>query len=255
MPNLVITFLVAVALFAAMAVASWVGARYARRRPMPDKEAEGAFLLVSSVFALLGLLVAFTFAAAFDRFNVRRKILVDEANAIGTAYLRLDLLPAEAQPALREKMRHYASVRARLHDDLVHPERANADMVESDELQQVIWSHALAASEQAPASTRMLLLPSLNEMFDITTTRHVAIKTHAPTLVFVTLFGIALICAGLVAYVNASRGRLGWLHALAFSVITLTLCVILDAEFPSYGLIRMDPYNQVLHDLRASMGG
>src|SRR5437870_4214168 len=58
-----------------------------------------------AVFALMGLLIAFTFSGAADRFNTRRQLIVEETNAIGTAYLRLDLLPASAQPKLREDFR------------------------------------------------------------------------------------------------------------------------------------------------------
>jgi hypothetical protein len=63
--------------------------------------------LEATVFALLGLLIAFTFSGALQRFDLRRAQAVDEANAVGTAYLRIDLLPASAQPALRESFRNY----------------------------------------------------------------------------------------------------------------------------------------------------
>ena len=79
------------------------------------KAAEGAVagrgVIEGVVFALLGLLVAFTFSGAAARFDTRRQLIVEEANAIGTAYLRLDLLPADAQPTLRERFRQYLAAR------------------------------------------------------------------------------------------------------------------------------------------------
>jgi hypothetical protein len=90
-----------------------VGHRYGRRRveTVGGSAAEGTGVVEAAMFALLGLLIAFTFATAYSRFNTRRDLVVQEANAIGTAYLRLDLLPAEAQSDLREKFRAYVDSR------------------------------------------------------------------------------------------------------------------------------------------------
>src|SRR6476469_4199228 len=78
----------------------------------PKKLAEGAGAAEAAVFGLLGLLIAFTFSGAASRFEDRRHLVTEEANAIGTAYLRVDLLPADAQPELRRLFRRYTDVRA-----------------------------------------------------------------------------------------------------------------------------------------------
>jgi len=100
-----IPFLIVIGLFLAMMLALMVG-QYMRRRHLLDEMASARTRLTAveaAIFGLLGLLVAFTFSGASSRYDVRRQITVDESNAIGTAYLRLDLLPAQAQPVLREK--------------------------------------------------------------------------------------------------------------------------------------------------------
>ena len=86
-----------------------LGRRIGQRRAVTDTEAAvvGVGVLDGAVFALLGLLIAFTFYGAASRFDTRRQLAVEEANAIGTAYFRLDILPPDAQPALREKFRRY----------------------------------------------------------------------------------------------------------------------------------------------------
>jgi len=71
----------------------------------PEGARAGAGAVEGSVFGLLGLLIAFTFSGAAFRFDARRQLAVEETNAIGTAYLRLDLLPADKQPALRDSFR------------------------------------------------------------------------------------------------------------------------------------------------------
>ncbi|HEX6722674.1 MAG TPA: hypothetical protein VF107_14000, partial [Burkholderiaceae bacterium] len=89
--------------------------RWLRRRTISRPDGAGQLLNVASleaaVFGLLGLLIAFTFSGALTRFDLRRAQVVDEANAIGTAYLRIDLLPASAQPRLRETFRQYVDAR------------------------------------------------------------------------------------------------------------------------------------------------
>ena len=78
----------------------------------------GSGAVEGAIFALLGLLVAFTFSGAAARFDTRRQLIVEETNAIGTAYLRLDLLPAEVQPTLRERFRQYLAARLEVYRKL-----------------------------------------------------------------------------------------------------------------------------------------
>ena len=79
----------------------------------------GASLVDAAVTGILGLLIAFTFAGAQSRLDARRQLIVRETNIIGTAYLRLDLLPPEDQPAIRQLFRDYVDARLRMHDGLL----------------------------------------------------------------------------------------------------------------------------------------
>jgi hypothetical protein len=100
----------------------------------------------------------------------------------------------------------------------------------------------------------MLLLPALNAMIDITTTRTMATQMHPPTIIFVMLFGLALASAMLAGYAMAGAKTRSWLHMLGFAVaLAVSVYVILDLEFPRLGLIRVDPFDQALVDLRKSM--
>ena len=106
-----------------------------------------------AVFALLGLLIAFTFSGASSRFDTRRQLIVEETNDIGTAYLRLDLLPADLQPALRESFRRYLDARIEVYRKLPDIAAAKKSLAKADELQRQIWRQAIVASraEGAPA--------------------------------------------------------------------------------------------------------
>src|SRR5512147_455234 len=113
MNRVIVASLFAAGLFVGMILLLEFGRRLGRRREGKDEEGARAGLgaVEGAVFALLGLLIAFTFSGAASRFDARRELIVEEANAIGTAYLRLDILPAGAQPALREKFRQYVETR------------------------------------------------------------------------------------------------------------------------------------------------
>jgi hypothetical protein len=113
MSHAVIVFVFTSGLFLGMLLFMEIGRRVAVRRMREDTGAagEGVGTVDGAVFALLGLLIAFTFSEASSRFDTRRQLIVEETNDIGTAYLRLDLLPADLQPALRESFRRYLDAR------------------------------------------------------------------------------------------------------------------------------------------------
>jgi hypothetical protein len=229
-----------------------------RVRLRHQESADGSSLSVidGAIFGLLGLLLAFAFSGADSRFEARRQLIVQETNAIGTAWLRFDLLPAAAQPQVRQDFRRYVDDRIAYYRDLSdNPAKAKPDLAESNALQAKIWSESLAAAEQSgsPAVLTMVL-SSLNDVIDITTTREVALDTHPPTLVYVLLFVLALASALVAGFeMGAPRSR-PWLHTVVYAVaLTITIYTILDLEYPRAGLVRIDRYDQVLINQRNSM--
>jgi hypothetical protein len=182
-------------------------------------------------------------------------LITDEANAIGTAYLRLDLLPSGVQPRLRELFRRYVDVRYSAYRGQ-DESAARTKLDESAELQEAIWEMASSAVLEpgTPASTPTLLLGSLNEMIDITTTREMATRNHPPVAVFLLLGTLSLACALLVGYGTSPNAMRSWLHTVAFAaIVSVTVYVIIDLEFPRLGFIRVDSADEVLAELRESM--
>lgn len=253
-----IAFLIGFALFVGMLLLMEVGRRIGLRQKKVDPEGalSGTGAVDSSVLALLGLLVAFTFSGAASRFDARRQLIVEETNAIGTAYLRLDLLPASTQPPLRDLFRRYVESRIATYRKLPDLEAADEELARSKALQGEIWSQAVAAGnmEGVPTTASMLLLPALNNMIDITTTRTMAGKMHPPSVIFAMLFALALVSALLAGYGMAGRKSRSRLHVLGLAAVTgIAVYVICDLEFPRAGLIRVDAFDQALVDLRRSM--
>jgi hypothetical protein len=183
-------------------------------------------------------------------------LIVEETNAIGTAYLRLDMLPTAAQPALRDSFRRYLDARIEVYRKLPDIAAAKQELSVGNKLQGEIWRQAIAAvrAEGAPPQAPQVLLPALNAMIDITTTRTMVTLLHPPGIIFVMLFALALVSALLSGYGMAGGKSRSWLHILSFAfIIAITVYVILDIEYPRMGLIRVDAFDQALVDLRETM--
>jgi hypothetical protein len=248
----------ALSMLIGMLVCMELGRRWGARWLAHDKEdtISGLGLAQGAIFTLYGLLLAFTFSEATSRFDLRRELIAEESNAIGTAYLRLDLLKPESQPAMRQQFREYLDSRLEVYRRMPDVVAAEAELVRSGKLQEGIWARAVADTrlEGAHPEAGKLLLPAVNAMIDITATRTMAARIHPAPIIYKLLFLLALICSLMAGYGMAGSKKRNWLHTTAFAVVTAaSVYVILDIEYPRAGLIRISVYDQVLIDLRKSM--
>jgi hypothetical protein len=210
--------------------------------------------LEAAVFALLGLMIAFTFSGALNRFDSRRVQAIEEANAIGTAWLRIDMLPAAAQPPVRDLVRKYVDARIDTYRKLPDIAAAQAEAVRAQKLQNEIWTQALNAARvgEDRLAIEMLLIPALNQMFDLSATRIAATQIHPPIIIYAMLIGLALASALLAGYQSAEL--VDPIHRFGFAtIIALTIYVIVEIEYPRLGIVRIDAIDQLLVNVRASM--
>jgi len=233
------------------------GRRIGARRLADEGEtaAKGFGAIESAVFALLGLILAFSFSGALARFDARRHLVVAEANDIGTAFLRIDLLPTDAPAPMRDLFRRYLDSRIETYRKLPDTEAAQTELARSLKLQSEIWSLAVSSSQKSTTpQAMMVLLPALNAMIDITTTRTEAAILHSPPIIWVMLGTLTFACALFAGYDMAGRKHLNLLHSAAFAVVlAVTVYVIIDLEYPRIGLIQMSDSDRVLLQLRESM--
>ncbi len=238
-----------VALFCAIAFGRRLG------RGLQEQGGPGVAAIEASVFALLGLLVAFTFSGAAQRMAERRNLVIEEVNAIGTAWLRIDLLDPTDQPGVRERFRGYVDQRIRY-------ERHVADLTEragiatkAAEKQQEIWRASIAAARNGvPPALGASYLGAVNDMFDAATSLIAAQKVHPPLAAYVFLGFLALTGAFLVGVNLAATKRGTLLHQLIYAVVmTAALYIIIDFEFPRIGTIRIDQSDALLFAQRESM--
>ena len=228
-----------------------------RRRPKESEGERGSLgTIEGAVFALFGLVMAFGFSGAASRFNEKRMLIAEEVNTIETAYLRLHLVPRQAQSELQELFRHYVDSRLETYRRLPNMQAAEEEMARSKKIQEEIWSNAVAATllPNSHPDAGKLLLPALNNMIDMATTRTMALQLHPPRIVYWLLFGLGLLCSLLAGYRMAIGQHRSWIHILCFTVITvIVVYVILDVEYPRAGLIRLEANDQMLVQVRENM--
>jgi hypothetical protein len=190
-----------------------LGERHRDRDSGSEKSSPGA--TEGAVFALLGLFLAFTFSGAGARFDTRRQLVAQEANAIGSAWQLISILPENRQAEMRQLMREYLDARlqtSRLYSDRKAQRAANQ---KTTELQQRLWSTATAAAKesgQVPQFT--LVLPALGNMFDLAASRMAVTRLHPPPVLYITLVFLALVSAVFVGYGMAGKKVRSLAHTL-----------------------------------------
>ncbi|MBL8746545.1 MAG: DUF4239 domain-containing protein [Phycisphaerae bacterium] len=253
----VIAACIAFGLFLGMLLLLEVGRRIGKRRHARDAEGARAGIgaIEGSMFGLLGLLIAFTFSGAASRFDHRRMQIVEEANAIGTAYLRIDLMPAEQRDSMRARFREYLDSRLKAFELVPDLKAVDAELARTAQIQDAIWKSAMeGVAASGPGPLAMLFVPAVNQMFDMGTARTATARLHPPMVIFALLASLTLIGALLAGFGMAGGKARSPLHMVAFAlVMATTVYVIADIEYPRIGLLKVDDFDIVLNDLRRSM--
>ena len=244
----------AVAVFVAMPaccqVGYWLG-RHVRRRPDSDAMSH-TMNWQAAVLALAALLIGFTFSMAMQRFEDRKKILINEANAIGTAYLRTRLVDDPPGEEIRALMRQYIDERVALYD-AHEPERIEAAEHVSGVLQQQIWARVMSAARgyQRPVMTG-LLVTAVNEMIDVADERRGVRENPVPytaIIVLVLVSAIAMASIGHTCGVSGKRLLFGML--LLPLLVAAVIVLVYDLANVSSGLVR--PGNQSIVHLKQEL--
>jgi hypothetical protein len=231
-----------------------MGRRLGRRSKHDQEEGAGFGAVEAAVFGLLGLLIAFTFSGAADRFNTRRSLIADEANAAEAAYMYADMLVPETQRRMQEERRQYLDVRIAIYRKLPDIDNFSPELLRSKELRKLIWAEALAARGVSSLESNAPLLPALIRLFEVGNLRIVANQTHAPGMILAVLMVLAFACALLAGYGMSRSKTRSWMHTLGFALIlAISVYVILDLEYPRAGLIQLGSYDQILIDARKAM--
>ncbi len=202
--------------------------------------------LVGAMLGLLALLLAFTFSLAASRFDTRRNLVLDEANAIGTTWLRAGLLQEPHRAEIRRLLREYVEVRL----DAVQQGQAQRGIARSEELQEHLWAEAVAVGQKEPSSILVgLFIASLNEVIDLHAKRVTFdLRTRIPTSIWAALYFIALLSLGAMGYHAGLLGARKFFTIIpAILTFSIVLLLIADLDRPQEGLFKTS--QQALEDV------
>ncbi|MEI6720511.1 MAG: hypothetical protein WCO67_07095 [Betaproteobacteria bacterium] len=247
--------LIALALLATMVVAVEAGYRLGLRRHANADAKAHINTIQASILGVLALLLGFTFQLSMQRYDTRGDAVVDEANAIGTAWLRTDIIPAALQQDTKALFRSYVAIRVRAGEVSI-ADRAALDALatEATRAQNALWVQAKKALEAEPnAATSGLFVQAVNDMFDQQAKRDATLIRHVPELVLLLLY-VTFLMAGSI--IGLSAGVAGHRPSFASYVLVMLIVVlvfiILDLDRPRRGLILVD--HGPLTSLQQSMG-
>jgi hypothetical protein len=203
-----------------------------------------------TLLGLLALLLAFTFGMSNSRYDTRRQLVIEEANAIGTAILRTDIYPDSIRTVLRGHLRDYVEARIAFYQVGMDVEKIISEYKKAGEISSTIWSITAEYAKQDNLTTRTSeLIPALNAMIDVTTTRRAAGESTIPDSIMYFLFILCLCAAFLLGYDR--KNKFDWIVVIGFALmLAITVFTIIDLDRPRSGLINMDTPNQKIIELR-----
>ncbi|MFZ1933824.1 MAG: hypothetical protein WCB27_23745 [Thermoguttaceae bacterium] len=237
---------------AVMLVALEAGYRLGRRRSERSEHEKESLVgaAVAATLALASFMLAFTFGIAGSRFDARRQAVLDEANAIGTTYLRASLLPEDRGKDIRRLLRQYVDSRL----EAVRTGEIEKGLRRSGELHRQLWAEAEPIAKKHPESIQVgLFIQALNQTIDLHTTRVVAsLYSRIPLVVWIALY---LLAAVSVLGIGYQAGLTGKARSISFLILAVTFAVVLflvaDLDRPREGMLRVS--QQALIDLRSMM--
>jgi len=240
-------------LFVLLAIGGGMGLGAIGHRASAGKAADSSGSVVGATLGLLAFILAFTFGMAASRYDARKQLLLDEVNAIGTAYLRAGLLPGPYQTEVRTLLREYVDVRARAAHE---PATLAEGIARSEEIQNRLWSQAEQMTARNPASIAQgLFVQSLNEVIELHGKRvAVGLQYRIPSTIWLGLYVVAALAMIAVGYqFGQSRHwqiTVSVLLALAFSAV---LTLIADLDRAAEGTVRLN--QRPLFELQQKLHG
>lgn len=236
----------------------WIRYRVAAKSGESPEETSDKGYLFSGLLGLLALLIAFTFGLAVDRFEGRRNLVAAEANAIGTAEMRVQLLPGPDGARLADMLRDYARTREAygLAVAADKPPLARSAAAQRTALQ------TAALSALGPVATTPLapfVGQSINSVLDIGVEREAMINARVPVTVLAALVLYTLLTAAVLGYgLTGAKARHRATTVILFALLTLAILLILDLDRPQGGAIHVDqtPMTQLVASFppRGSLG-
>jgi hypothetical protein len=206
----------------------------------------------AAVLGLLALMLSFTFNIAFTRFEARRQIIILESNEIGTAILRTKLYPDSVGRLMRAEFKKYIDARIAYYEAGNNPIRLAEARSESTKHSDSIWK-IVALQTQEPASLvrSNQMIPAMNDLIDIVTTRDKLRAAYIPDIMLLVLFFLIAICSFLIGFTTKAKQTLPTIAVGFALIISITVFLILDLVHSYVGFITQDSAEETIVALKS----
>jgi len=206
-----------------------------------------------SISLLLSLLLGFTLAMALPRYEDRKKLIIDEANAIGTTALRARLLPEPARSTTLRLLSDYVDARVEFSTAPVNGQELQNSLARTKQLQEALWQQSVAAAEQNPTPLTAIFVQSLNESIDLTEKRLATLENRIPDAIWILLVLISILSCLTIGV--SERRRFWFLMVVSPLTIAIVMALIADLDSPRTGLIQVGQQSlqRVQQDLKSGV--
>jgi hypothetical protein len=230
-------------------LAAWLGSWLRRRLSFDEKHRDDFSLILTATLTLLGLLIGFSFSMAANRYDMRKNLEEAEANAIGTEYLRADLLPAADRDKVRGLLKQYVDLRIGFYT--AEPGDVARLNAETARLQAGLWSAVAGPATRQPDPVIALAVVGMNDVINAQGYTQAAWWNHVPLSAMVLMGTIAFMCNVLIGYGARGAPRYSRLLLILPLFVALAFALVFDIDTPRLGLIKIVPQN--LHALQESL--
>lgn len=246
-------YVIAIFLFILVLSSFFVGIKIRRNviKKHPERANDDFGSISSSLLGLLALLLAFTFGMANSRFDDRRKLSVQEANAISTVVLRADFLPDSMRIILRTQLEEYLETRIAFNQSGMDLDKMADNFYKADVINNNIWKSVADYGKTNMEITRVSeIVPALNDMIDITISRRAAGEANIPDSIQFLLIVLCVCSTFLMGYER--KNKIDLTVVVGFSLmLALTVFTIIDMDRPRSGLVNLDEANSKIIELRS----
>ncbi|HUL76617.1 MAG TPA: hypothetical protein VL691_05070 [Vicinamibacteria bacterium] len=218
---------------------AWIERRW---RPLKEEERETFQVISGAALTLLGLIIAFSFSMAVGRYDQRKNLEEAEANAIGTEFLRVELMPAAVSEKAKELLRTYVDRRILFYEER-HEGRLGRIADDTARLQGELWSMVRTAAAAQPDPVMAVIVSGMNDVLNSQGYTQAAWWNRIPEGAWILMVAIAMSCCALVGY-SAHEVRPSVLVILP-AILSIAFFFIADIDSPRHGLIRVMPHNLI----------
>lgn len=254
MIHFLLVFLILVSLLLILVACVALGQWFGRRQLLmhPKQKLEVVKVAEASVFALLGLLIAFTFSGAYQRFENRKIHILEEANAYDAALYYTDVAGVQFQEHLRQNIYQYINLQLAAYHHFPYVHLVKHDLDQALMIEQRIWKITVAACLANPnQGMAQLLMQSISDMFE---TAHMGMnlcKVHPPAIIFLLMIFLAGLGAFLIGYDSTENKQKRPIHTICYIALTaVTIYIIMNLEFPRTGFIQYEYFDKIITDVR-----